>query len=64
MELTPEDTLRFDNYVELHSVAWERAFMAKDSGVLSEENWSAWDEWFTATANQDPDLYGTGCAAP
>jgi hypothetical protein len=55
-DLTPEEALRFNNYVELHFVAWERAFMAGESGVLSGERWTAWDEWFAATANRDPDF--------
>lgn len=54
--LTPEEKLRFNNYVELHYVAWERAFLARDNGVLSDENWIAWDRWFAATASQDPDF--------
>jgi hypothetical protein len=55
-DLTPEEALQFNNYVELHFVAWERAFMARESGVLSVQNWTAWDEWFAATANRDPDF--------
>ena len=54
--LTPEDALRFDNYVQLHFVAWERAFMASEAGILSDEIWQAWDDWFAATANRDPDF--------
>jgi len=54
--LTPEEALQFDNFVELHFVAWERAFMAGESGVLSADNWEAWDEWFAATASRDPDF--------
>lgn len=52
--LAPEEALQFDNFVELHFVAWERAFMAGNSGVLSADNWHAWDKWFAATANRDP----------
>lgn len=54
--LTPEDALQFDNYVQLHYVAWERAFMASEAGILSDEIWQAWDDWFAATANRDPDF--------
>lgn len=54
--LTPEDALQFDNYVQLHFVAWERAFMASEAGILSNEIWQAWDDWFAATANRDPDF--------
>ena len=54
--LTPEEALQFDNYVQLHFVAWEGAFLSREAGILSEENWRDWDIWFVATAKRDPDF--------
>lgn len=54
--LTPEEALQFDNYVQLHFVAWESAFISREAGILSEEDWKEWDIWFAATAKRDPDF--------
>jgi len=54
--LTPDEALQFDNYVQLHFVAWESAFISRENGILSEEDWREWNIWFVATANRDPDF--------
>jgi len=54
--LTPEELLRFQSFVELHFVAWERAHLARQSGVFSEELYAAWKEWFVSVAKRDPDF--------
>ena len=54
--LTPEELRRFQYYVELHFVAWERAHMARQSGVFSEELYGAWQDWFVSVAKRDPDF--------
>ena len=54
--LTPEELLRFQYFVELHFVAWERAHLARQSGVFSEELYAAWKEWFVSVAKRDPDF--------
>ena len=52
--LSAEELLRFQYYVELHFVAWERAFMASQSGVFSEELYSGWKNWFVSVAMNSP----------
>ena len=54
--LTAEELLRFQYYVELHFVAWERAHLARQSGVLSEELYASWKDWFVSVAARDPDF--------
>ena len=54
--LTAAENLQFVHFSELHYVAWERAFMAKESGVFSEEIWKLWDDWFASTARTEPDF--------
>ena len=52
--LTAEELLRFQYYVELHFVAWERAHLARESGVFSEELYGSWKDWFVSVAKRDP----------
>lgn len=52
--LTPDEALRFQYYIELFYVAWERAYFASEEGVFSTELFALWDEWFTSVANNDP----------
>ena len=52
--LTPEELRRFQYYVELHFVAWERAHMARQAGVFSEELYNLWRGWFASVAKRDP----------
>jgi len=52
--LTPEELRRFQYYVELHFIAWERAHGAWQAGVLSEELYNGWRRWFTSVAKRDP----------
>jgi hypothetical protein len=54
--LTAAENLQFVYFSELHYVAWERAFVAKDSGVFSEKMWKLWDDWFASTARAEPDF--------
>ena len=54
--LTPEELLRFKYYVDLHFVAWERAYMATQAGVFSEELYDGWKNWFVSVAKRDPDF--------
>lgn len=52
--LSPSELLRFQSYIELFYVAWERAFMTYDAGVLSEELFGPWNDWFASVAERDP----------
>ena len=52
--LTPPERLRFQSYIELFYVAWERAFMTYDAGVLSEGLFVPWNDWFVSVAERDP----------
>jgi hypothetical protein len=52
--LSAEELLRFQYYVELHFVTWERAFMARQAGVFSEELYGGWKNWFTTVAMNNP----------
>ena len=54
--LTAEELLRFQYYVDLHFVAWERAHLARRSGVFSEELYGSWKNWFVSVAEGDPDF--------
>ncbi len=54
--LTAEELLRFQYYIELHFVAWERAHLARETGVLSEELYGSWKDWFASVAKRDPDF--------
>ena len=54
--LSAEELLRFQYYVELHFVAWERAYMARQSGVFSVELYDGWKDWFVSVAKRDPDF--------
>ncbi|MFK8016441.1 MAG: hypothetical protein AB8G17_13495 [Gammaproteobacteria bacterium] len=54
--LSPDETLRFQNYIELFYVAWERAFNANVAGVFSEDIFEGWDAWFVSVAKRDPDF--------
>jgi hypothetical protein len=46
--------LRFQSYIELFYVAWERAHMTKAAGVLSPEVFDLWNDWFLSVAKRDP----------
>lgn len=52
--LTPPERLRFQSYIELFYVAWERAYLTYEAGVLSEELFGEWNAWFVSVANNDP----------
>jgi hypothetical protein len=52
--LAPDEALRFQYYIELFYVAWERAYFAREEGVFSTELFALWDEWFTSVAKNDP----------
>jgi hypothetical protein len=54
--LTADELLRFQYYVELHFIAWERAHLARESGVFSEELYGSWKDWFVSVAKRDPDF--------
>jgi hypothetical protein len=54
--LTEDELLRFQKYIELHYVAWERAYMARRAGVFSEELFDGWNPWFVSIAASDPDF--------
>ena len=55
-QLTPAERLRFQYYIELIYVAWERAVMTHEAGVLTEEIFNGWDRWLTSVAESDPDF--------
>ncbi len=52
--LSPDETLRFQSYIELFYVAWERAYNTRAAGVLSDELFDAWNDWFISVAERDP----------
>ena len=54
--LNAEELIRFQYYVDLHFVAWERAHMARQAGVFSEELYDGWKDWFVSVAKRDPDF--------
>lgn len=55
--LTASELLRFQSYIELHFVAWERAFLAAhDDGIFSKELFAEWDRWFVSVASHDPEF--------
>jgi hypothetical protein len=53
-QLSPDETLRFQSYIELFYVAWERAYNTKSAGVLSGEMFDLWNDWFLSVAKRDP----------
>jgi hypothetical protein len=55
-QLSPDEVLRFQSYIELFYVAWERAYMSKDAGVFSEELFDQWNGWFVSVAENDPEF--------
>ena len=54
--LTASELLRFQRYIELHFVAWERAFDAYRVGIFSKEMFEGWDAWFVSVASHDPEF--------
>lgn len=52
--LSPDEALRFQGYIELLYIAWERAYMTKAAGVLSGELFDLWNDWFLSVAKRDP----------
>lgn len=52
--LSGGEFLRFQNYVELIYVAWERAYLTNAAGVLSDEGFNEWNAWFISIAGRDP----------
>ena len=53
-QLSPDESLRFQSYIELFYVAWERAYNTSVSGVFSEEQFDGWNNWFISVAQRDP----------
>ena len=53
-QLRPDEALRFQSYIELLYVAWERAFMTRRAGVFSEDIFAEWNNWFVSVAERDP----------
>ncbi len=54
--LTASELLRFQKYIELHFIAWERAFGAHQDGIFSKELFEGWDVWFISVASSDPEF--------
>jgi hypothetical protein len=52
--LSPDERLRFQSYLEIIYVAWERAYMTRAAGVFSEELFDGWNRWFISIAEHDP----------
>jgi hypothetical protein len=52
--LSADEKIRFQSYIELFYVAWERAFNTAAAGVFSEELFDGWDAWFVSVAESDP----------
>ena len=55
-KLSPAEMLRFQNYIELFYVAWERAYMTNVAGVFSDELFDGWNTWFISVAERDPEF--------
>jgi hypothetical protein len=53
-QLSPAEMLRFQSYIELFYVAWERAYMTNVAGVFSDELFNGWNAWFMSVAKRDP----------
>jgi hypothetical protein len=53
-KLTAEELLRFQYYIDLLFVAWERAHLARQAGVFSQGIYDDWKDWFTSVAMRDP----------
>jgi hypothetical protein len=53
-QLSPDEKLRFQSYIELFYVAWERAYNTTAAGVFSEELFDGWNAWFISVAESDP----------
>lgn len=53
-QLSPDEALRFQGYVELLYAAWERAYMTREAGIFSEDLFREWNRWFTSVAERDP----------
>ncbi len=51
--LSPGELIRFQSYLELLYVAWERAYMANADGVFSDERFDEWNGWFVSVAERD-----------
>jgi hypothetical protein len=54
--LTAGELLRFQSYIELHFVAWERAFGAHQDGIFSKHLFEGWDAWFVSVASNSPEF--------
>jgi hypothetical protein len=52
--LSPDEMRRFQSYIEILYVAWERAYNTKAAGVFSEEIFDGWNAWFISVAERDP----------
>lgn len=52
--LLPDETLRFQSYIELFYVAWERAYMSNAAGVFSDELFDLWNTFFISVTERDP----------
>ena len=54
--LAPDEALRFQSYIELFYVAWERAYNAQAAVVFSPDLFPGWNTWFVSVAERDPDF--------
>jgi hypothetical protein len=52
--LSPDERRRFQSYLEIFYVAWERAYMTRIAGVFSQELFDGWNRWFVSVAQHDP----------
>jgi hypothetical protein len=53
-QLRPDEALRFQDYIELLFVAWERAYLTRQAGIFSEDLFGEWNIWFSSVAERDP----------
>lgn len=44
---------RFQSYIELFYVIWERACFSFDAGMLSEALFEGWNAWFVSVSERD-----------
>ena len=53
-DLAPADRLRYLTYEHEWYNSWEVGFNSHAEGILDDEDWRSWKEWFTQEARRQP----------